>query len=72
MAYNKNKGGKASSGSFMDSGKGMCSYSKNPMKAASRTSAMTGPGMNPDQKKMNGLLQSAQKKVDSLRGMSGM
>lgn len=69
MAYDK---GKMSGGKFMDSGKGLCSYSSNPMKAASRVAPMTGPGMNADQKKANGLLQKAQKQVDSLRGMSGM
>lgn len=61
-----------SSGKFMDSGKGMCSYSSNPMKAASRVAPECGPGMNPDQKKANSLLQKAQKQVDSNRGMSGM
>jgi len=56
----------------MDSGKGMCSYDKNPMSAASRVAPKCGPGMNPDQKKANMLLQKAQKQQDSLRGMSGM
>lgn len=69
MAYNKGSGG---GGKFMDNGKGLCSYSKNPMKAANRVAPECGPGMNPDQKKANGLLQKAQKQVDSLRGMSGM
>lgn len=59
-------------GAFMDSGKGMCSYKSNPMKAASRVAPMAGPGMNADQKKANGLLQKAQKQVDSQRGQTGM
>lgn len=59
-------------GAFMDSGKGMCSYKDNPMKAASRVAPECGPGMNADQKKANKLLQQAQKQVDSQRGMSGM
>jgi len=56
----------------MDSPKGMCSYKSNPMKAAARVRPECGPGMNPDQRKANRLLQEAQKKVDSLRGQSGM
>lgn len=69
MAYEK---GKSSGGKFMDNGVGLCSYKKNPMKAASQTSSMCGPGMNPDQKKANGLLQKAHKTKESLRGESGM
>lgn len=69
MAYEKGSG---SGGKFMDNGKGLCSYKSNPMKAANRTKPECGPGMNADQKKANGLLQKAQKSVDSLRGMSGM
>jgi len=70
MGYDK---GKMASGSkFMDSGKGLCSYKDGTMSAASRVKPECGPGMNADQKKANGLLQQAQKKVDSLRGMSGM
>lgn len=65
MAY---KQGKAS----MDSPKGMCSYSKNPLPQPSRTSSMCGPGMNADQKKANKLLQKAYAECDSLRGKSGM
>lgn len=68
MGYSKGNGG----GKFMDNGKGLCSYKSNPMKAASRVAPMAGPGLNADQKKANGLLQKAQKQVDSLRGMSGM
>lgn len=56
----------------MDSGSGLCSYKSNPMKSASRVKSECGPGMNPDQKKANSLLQKAQKQQDSLRGMSGM
>lgn len=69
MAYDKGKGG---GGKFMDNGKGMCSYKKNPMSAASRVKPEFGPGMNADQNKANRLLQKAQKQQDSLRGMSGM
>jgi len=70
MPYDKSK--MKTSGSFMDSGKGLCSYSKNPMKAARETAPMCGPGGNADQAKANKLLQKAQKSVDSLRGKSGM
>ena len=56
----------------MDSGKGLCSYSKNPMSAASRVAPECGPGSNPDMAKANGLLQKAQRQVDSQRGQSGM
>jgi hypothetical protein len=72
MAYDNNKGGKAAPGKFMDSGKGLCSYKDGTMKAAKRVAPECGPGMNPDQKKANGLLQQAMKKVNSLRGESGM
>jgi hypothetical protein len=58
--------------SSMNSPKGVYSYSKNPMAAPKRTSAMAGPGSNSDQSKVNKLLQQAQKKEDSLRGKSGM
>ena len=68
MAYDKGK----SSGKMMDNGKGMCSYSKNPMPKASQVTPKCGPGMNADQNKANRLLQQAQKQIDSLRGMSGM
>lgn len=64
--------GSSSGGKFMDNGKGLCSYRSNPMKAASRTSSMCGPGMNPDQSKANRLMQKAQKEKESLRGKSGM
>lgn len=64
--------GSSGGGKFMDNGKGMCSYKDNPMSKPSETSPMCGPGMNSDQAKANRLLQEAQKKVDSLRGMSGM
>lgn len=62
----------SSGGKFMDNGKGMCAYKDNPMSAASRISPKCGPGMNPDQKKANKLLQKAHVQQDSLRGMSGM
>lgn len=65
MASMKGKGS-------MDSGVGLCSYKTNPMKAAKQVAPECGPGMNADQKKANRLLQEAQRKVDSLRGMSGM
>lgn len=69
MAYGK---GAMPKGKFMDSGSGMCSYKKNPMKAASRVMPECGPGSNADMQKANKLLQKAQKQQDSLRGMSGM
>ena len=69
MAYGK---GGESGGKMMDNGKGLYSYKSNPMKAANRVAPECGPGMNPDQKKANRLLQEAQRKVDSNRGMSGM
>jgi len=56
----------------MDNGKGMCSYSKNPMKQASQVKPECGPGMNADQKKANKLLQQQHSRGESLRGMSGM
>ncbi len=59
-------------GPFMDSGKGVCSYKSNPMKAARQVMPECGPGMNADQAKANKLLQKAQKQQDSLRGKSGM
>ncbi len=64
--------GKDGGGAFMNNGKGVCSYAKNPMKAASQVSPVCGPGMNADQAKANKLLQKAQKQQDSLRGKSGM
>ena len=70
MGYDK---GKMSGGSkFMNSGKGLCSYKDGTMSAASRVKPECGPGMNADQRKANGLLQKAQKQVDSQRGQSGM
>jgi hypothetical protein len=59
-------------GAFMNNGKGMCAYGKNPMAPASQVSPKCGPGMNADQTKANNLLQKAQKQQDSLRGKSGM
>lgn len=56
----------------LDTGKGMCSYSENPMKQPSRTPRGTGPGMNADQKKTNKLLHQAWETRESLRGKSGM
>lgn len=66
------KGKMSGGGKFMDNGKGMCSYKDGTMKAAKRVAPECGPGMNPDQKKANGLLQQAMKKNNSLRGESGM
>ena len=71
MAYDKGKSPKGSKG-MMTSGKGMCSYDKNPMSQPSRTPVGVGPGMNPDQQKVNKLLQQSQKKDESLRGMGVM
>ncbi len=65
MAYSKGKGS-------MNSGKGLCSYAKNPMGAASRIAPQCGPSSNADGQKANKLLQKAQKQQDSLRGISGM
>ena len=70
MAYDKGK--MSGGGKFMDNGKGLCSYKDGTMSNASRVKPECGPGMNADQRKANGLLQQAQKKVDSLRGKSGM
>lgn len=69
MAYDKQAMAK---GTSMNSGKGMCSYSKNPLKQAKKVAPECGPGMNADQKHANKLLQQAQKQWDSQRGMSGM
>lgn len=69
MAYEK---GSMSGGKFMDNGKGVCSYKDGTMSNAARVKPECGPGMNADQRKANRLLQEAQRKVDSLRGKSGM
>lgn len=68
MAYDK---GKAPSGKkgMLTSGKGMCSYDKNPMQQPARTPVGVGPGYNADQQKVNKLLQQSQKKDESLRGV---
>jgi len=71
MAYDKAKGGDAG-GKFMDNGRGVCSYKDGTMSKAARVEPECGPGSNADQSKANRLLKSAQKKVDSLRGESGM
>jgi len=55
----------------MDSGKGIYSYSKNPMSQPSRTSSQCGPGSNADAQKANKLLQKAHAEKESLRGKSG-
>ncbi|MDP2652172.1 MAG: hypothetical protein Q8O94_03480 [bacterium] len=69
MAYDSKSGkGKGS----MNSVKGLCSYSKNPMSEASRVAPKCGPGGNSDQNKANKLLQQAQKREDALRGKAGM
>lgn len=70
MAYNKSSGGVGKG--MLQSPKGMCSYDKNPMSAASRVKPECGPSSNADGQKANKLLQKAQKQQDSLRGMSGM
>ena len=70
MASDKSKMG--GGGKFMDNGKGMCAYKDGTMSNAKRVKPECGPGMNADQKKANRLLQEAQKKVDSMRGQSGM
>jgi hypothetical protein len=67
------KGEKGSGGTpFMNNGKGMCSYKDNPMPKARQVTSECGPGMNPDQRKANMLLNKAHKEKDSLRGKSGM
>ena len=65
MAYSKG-------GGSMTSPKGMCSTKTNPMKQASKTSSMCGPGGNADQNKANRLLQKQLKSGESLRGAKGM
>ena len=59
-------------GKYMNSGRGMYSYDKNPLPQAAQVEPMCGPGGNPDQKKANMLLKKAQRMDDSLRGKSGM
>lgn len=59
-------------GKGMNSPKGIYSYKSNPLPAAKRVKAMTGPGANADCQKANRLLQKAQSQQDSLRGKSGM
>jgi hypothetical protein len=57
----------------LDTGKGMCSYDKNPMEQPNRMSRSgTGPGMNADQRKTNKLAHQAYEQRESLRGKSGM
>jgi hypothetical protein len=63
---------KGKSGGSMSSVKGLCSTKKNPMSAPRQVKPMCGPGGNADAAKANKLLQKAQMKEDSLRGMSGM
>lgn len=58
--------------SSRSSGKGIYSYSDNPLPQANQVAPKAGPGGNADQQKANRLLQEAQKKEDSLRGKSGM
>jgi len=71
MEYDKGK--MSGGGKFMDNGKGMCSYKDNPMKQPSRMErAGTGPGLNADQNKANGLAKKAYEQRESLRGKSGM
>jgi hypothetical protein len=66
------KGKMSGGGKFMDNGKGMCAYKDNPMVAPNKTKKECGPGMNADQKHANKLIQEADKRHESLRGMSGM
>ena len=63
---------KGSGGKSMDSPVGMCSSKSNPLPMPKTVQTRTGPGSNPDMQKANKLLMQAQKKCDSLRGMSGM
>ena len=55
----------------MSKGKGMYSYSDNPMSQPSRTSSAIGPSSNKDAMKANRLLQKAHAEKESLRGKSG-
>lgn len=55
----------------MSKGKGMYSYSDNPMSQPSRTSSAIGPSSNKDAMKANKLLQKAHMEKESLRGKSG-
>lgn len=66
------KGSMSGGGKFMNNGRGMCSYKDGTMSNAARVKPECGPGMNADQRKANRQLQEAQRKVDSLRGKSGM
>lgn len=52
--------------------RGVYSSKKNPMAQPARTKSEFGPGMNPDQQKANRLLQQAQRKDESQRGMGVM
>lgn len=59
-------------GGSMTSGKGLYSTAGNPLSQPSRTSSVAGPGSNPDQRKVNRLMQQAHSEKESLRGKSGM
>lgn len=56
----------------LNTGKGMYSTKSNPMPQPKRVSSMAGPGSNPDQKKVNSMMQKAYSEKESLRGKSGM
>lgn len=72
MAYEKGKVPSGGKKGMMTEVKGMCSYSKNPVKPASMTESKFGPGMNKDQQKANKLLKEAHKSESSLRGVGVM
>lgn len=64
MARRKGKEG----GRFMDNGVGLCSYKDNPLPQPRQVRSEAGPGMNPDQKKVNRLIKEAYRERESLRG----
>lgn len=70
MAYDK--GSMKAPGKFMNSSRGLCSYSKNPLPEAKRVSPECGPGGNSDQVRANKLLKQNHMKNESLRGKMGM
>ena len=55
----------------MTNPKGLYSTKSNPLSQPKRTSSTAGPGSNPDQSKVNKLLQKAHAEKESLRGKSG-
>lgn len=62
----------AKMGKGMDSPRGIYSYKENPMKAPRQVPKAVGPGSNPDQRKVNRLLQMQEKQKEAIRGKMGM